>query len=253
MARRLLPHPRVTGVLVVVAFVGLWELAAYAQWFGPASLAPATEVAATLPNVLGAPTFLHDLGVTLVQIAMAFLLALAVGGAAGWAMWRFRIVEQGLEPYFAALAGFPAIIFFPVFVGIFGLSSLPLVLVAAILAVVPLSLTTTAALKQVPGVLLRLAYSLRMPARMRYRAILLPSALPHFLPGLRLGILFSIIGVVSSQFLLGTEGLGFRIAELYERFEMIEMYDYVVIVVVVASAAHLGLRALESSVREDLA
>ena len=42
------------------------------------------------------------------------------------------------------------------------------------------------------------------------------------------------------------------IRDLYERFQMVDMYVYVLIVVVVASLAHLALRALEFSVRKDL-
>lgn len=250
---RLRVPPRVTSILVVLGFFASWEWAARSELFGPTSLARASRVAVALPEVMTTPTFLNDLTVTVVQILVSFLLALVVGVTTGWAMWRFRVVEEGLEPYLAALAGFPVVIFFPVFVGIFGLSSLPLILVAAILAMVPLALTTTTALKEVPQVLLRLSASLRMSTWRRYRTVLLPSALPHFVPGLRLGVLFSILGVVSSQFLLGTEGLGFRIALLYERFEMIEMYANVVIVVAVACFTHIALRLLENSVREDLA
>lgn len=249
---RWLPHPRLMTVLLVAALFGGWEAAAGTGLFGPSSLPRASQVVEAFPEVVTSPTFVPDVLVTLLQIGIAFLVSLAVGVLLGYLMWRFRTAEQALEPYLAALAGFPAIIFFPVFVGIFGLSNVPLILVAALLATVPLALTTTTALQSVPDVLLRMSYSLQMSPLRRYRSVILPSAVPHFVPGLRLGILFSIIGVVSSQFLLGTRGLGFRISLLYERFEMIDMYVYVIIVVLVATVAHLALRALEFSVRRDL-
>src|SRR5262249_8360455 len=130
--------------------------------------------------------------------------------------------------------------------------NLPIVLMSVMLAVIPITLATAAAFGQISDVMHKLTRSLRMSRRQAYRLILIPACLPNLVPGIRLGTLFTIIGVISTEFLLGDGGIGYRITLSYELFQMTDMYANILVVVALALIAHILLKLLERVVRRDL-
>jgi NitT/TauT family transport system permease protein len=72
--------------------------------------------------------------------------------------------------------------------------------------------------------------------------------------GLRLALSFSIIGVMASEFILSTYGLGYFISYAYDHFSLNDMYAGIVIVLFLAVAVNVlfGLLLRGRSMRVSL-
>ena len=75
--------------------------------------------------------------------------------------------------------------------------------------------------------------------------ILLPSAVPSIFAGLRLGVVYSLLGVVTSEILASRIGLGQLIAEYAGTFRLEGVYAIVLVLAIVASALNNGMSWLE--------
>ena len=64
---------------------------------------------------------------------------------------------------------------------------------------------------------------------------MLPAALPTIFVGLRLGLIYAMINIVAVEFLVGIGGLGFVVADMYDRYDIPSMYSAVVFVIVLSS------------------
>jgi len=86
-------------------------------------------------------------------------------------------------------------------------------------------------LDRVPRVLRKLARTQKMTPLETALLITLPAAAPWILTGAKLAIMFSIIGVVASEFLMARDGLGFEISYAYNNFDNARMYPLIVLVI----------------------
>ncbi|GGH51659.1 hypothetical protein GCM10010921_31170 [Microbacterium album] len=107
---------------------------------------------------------------------------------------------------------------FPMLVIMVGLGLAPIVILGALWAVVAVITSTIDGLDSVPPLLLKLGAALRLSRVQQVTRVLVPAALRHIGIGLKLALTFSVIGVLASEFILSTYGLGHFIADAHQRF-----------------------------------
>jgi NitT/TauT family transport system permease protein len=78
--------------------------------------------------------------------------------------------------------------------------------------------------------------------------IAIPAAAPIVLSGVRLALIYSLIGSVSMEFLLAPNGLGFQIRYQYELFKDDTMLAYVVVVFAIAGLLAVIISLMEARV-----
>src|SRR5690606_39377844 len=62
------------------------------------------------------------------------------------------------------------------------------------------------------------------------RHIYLPSAVPYVFTGLKLSVSYSVIGIVASEFILSTQGLGWLVSFSYNFFDLTGMYAAIALI-----------------------
>jgi ABC-type nitrate/sulfonate/bicarbonate transport system permease component len=89
------------------------------------------------------------------------------------------------------------------------------------------------------------AKAFRIPAATRWFRIIIPSALPAIVTGLKLGIGQALILVVSAEFVSSNNGLGYFIWNSWQVLDISRMFMGLVIVSVIGGIAVIGGNALE--------
>src|SRR5690606_4808424 len=97
---------------------------------------------------------------------------------------------------------------------------------------IPMALNTTVGLTGMPPVYIKLARSLKATPRQVVMSIALPAAGPFIVAGLRLAVVYALIGCIAMEFATAQAGLGYRIRYLYEIFDDQTMYAYILVVLV---------------------
>ena len=121
---------------------------------------------------------------------------------------------------------------------IFGLGSLPLIVLATLFAMVAMIVATLAGLDRVPRVLLKTARVHRLSPFEEMWRIRLPAAAPHLFSGIKLAVAYSFIGVIAGEFILSGTGLGYAISFAYQSFDNRAMYGLMLFVLLVAVIAN---------------
>ena len=97
-----------------------------------------------------------------------------------------------------------------------------------------------------PPVYMKLARSLRASPRQTLLAIAIPAAGPFIVAGLRLAVVYALIGTIAMEFTTAQAGLGYRIRYLYEIFDNTQMFAYIAARGVVVLPAHGASRRWSS-------
>ena len=106
-------------------------------------------------------------------------------------------------------------------------------------------INTAGGLNQMPPVYLKLARSLRASPRQTLFAIAIPAAGPYIVAGLRLAVVYALIGTIAMEFTTAQAGLGYRIRYLYEIFDNTTMFAYIVVVLLLSCVLTVALAAVE--------
>lgn len=223
-----------TQLVVALAVVVFLQFAPQLGLVGPLALVPLSDMIGTLGQMLGTAQLWSNVGATGVTILLSVVLAAVTGVLGGHVLWRSPHLRRAVEPYLTSYYALPVFAFYPVLVAVFGLNRTPVVLLAWAYATVAAISGTLAGLDAVPRVFMRTAQVYRLPRWETLWRVQLPAAAPHVFTGLRLSVTYAVIGVIASEFILATRGLGWLVSYTYNSFALAQMYATILFVMVLA-------------------
>lgn len=178
--------------------------------------------------------------------AVGLLLGTVTGLLVGLLLGRFRLVDAVLDPYISALYTTPLVALVPVLVVLLGFGPVAKSVIVAMFAFFPVAINTAAGVKGVPRDLTELARSFCSNELQLWRDIVLPSAAPFIVAGMRLAVGRALIGVVVAEFETSITGLGYLILLKSRRFEMAESLVPAVTLMITGFALYALLRRTEA-------
>ena len=171
------------------------------------------------------------------------------GVAGGVLMHRFKLLQQAIETWVAAMASAPVVLMYPLFLVIFGRSAWTIIMMGFIAALPPVILKTIEGIAGTRKVLVNVGKSFNLTANQQFWKILFPAALPTIFAGLRLGLIFALINIVGVEFLINFGGLGQLINELAERYDLAGTYAAICFVILVSIVFFMALEKAERWLR----
>jgi ABC-type nitrate/sulfonate/bicarbonate transport system permease component len=184
--------------------------------------------------------FTH-LKVTVIEILIAYAIATAAGLAVGYAIGRSRRAITIFEPLLASIFAVPIIIFLPLFILFFGIGENSKIAFGATYAFFPIALNTIGGISQVDKRFITVAQSLGASDRQMFWRVMLPSALPVIVSGIRIAYIIGFLSVIGAEMIAGLQGLGSQIVRLAEAMNTAEMFSYILFVILIAMALNAVL------------
>lgn len=225
-------------LVLIGLFVGL-EILCRTKVIDPFTMQPPTLIVRDLWNLLAAGKLNKAIAKTLSNAAIGFALAVSVGITAALVIHRVRILREALDPLFATYYAIPVLAFYPLLIIIFGLGNIPKIMIAFMLGVIAVIVNTLNGLDRVPRVMLKTARIVRMsPVETAFR-VTLPYAAPYVLTGVKFAVAYSLIGIIGSEFVMSTEGMGFEISFAYTNFDNATMYPLILLILIVSISINL--------------
>ena len=198
------------GVAVLI-----WEGALSLKLVSPAALAHPGEVIRSLPKVLAVSGNLGDVWSTISRSALAFLISVPVGVAAGFLIFFGGKSRQPAEFAVDFLRSIPATALVPVFLIIYGIGDTTKIAVGTFSSALVICLSALAGLRGRSSTRLGVAHTLGFKGIKRMVLLDIPEAAPQLFLGMRTGISLALILVVVSEMLIGSNrGLGKVIADM---------------------------------------
>jgi NitT/TauT family transport system permease protein len=237
--------PAAVGYLTfAVALFGTWELGS--RLVGDPNLLPSVvEVVTLLVRFLQDSSFLADLGVTATEVAVAFAIAAPLAVSTGFVVGERLHLAQAFNPALHFILAIPQSIFLPVFILAFGIGFLEKVLFGITHAYFVIVINSFAAVRSIPPSLVSAARVFGATRRQIYTRIYLPAMLPLILTGLRLGMIFCIIGVLLAEMYASRQGMGRLIFSWGEAYQVPELLAGILLISILTIAVNEAMRMAE--------
>jgi NitT/TauT family transport system permease protein len=199
-------------------------------------------------TVVGTEKFSAAAAISLRSFALGLGLALAVGIPLGVVMARVESVGKVLGLWVNIFVSAPISALVPILMSVVGIGEATVVVTVFLFAVFVVILDTQVGITQADRSLVEMARCFGARNYELYTKILLLSALPEILAGVRLAAIRGVKGVVIGQLLIAILGVG-ELFELYsQHFLMEEFWALVLVVFLFAFAVSEAVAFLERRV-----
>jgi ABC-type nitrate/sulfonate/bicarbonate transport system permease component len=186
---------------------------------------------------------------SLLVLTYASILSLIVGVLLGVIMGRFSIVEWAADIYISALYSTPMVAVVPLIVLWFGFKVPAKVIIVFLFMVFPVLLNTYEGVKNVDRNLQEVARSFCSSEGQLWRHLIIPSAIPFIVAGVRLAIGRGLVGMIVAEFYTSVTGLGYMIVRYANALETDKLFVPIVVVMVLG----VGLMSLAKWVEGRIA
>jgi NitT/TauT family transport system permease protein len=221
--------PTVVSFLVLV---GGWEMLGrlwQVQFFPPLS-----TVLGKLGEQLAKGAITTALENSLVNLVIGFSISLVFGLGIGFLMGVFRRFNAALDIYVNALLTAPSLVFAPIFFAIWGLGREPVIAVVVMYAIFIIIINTQAAVTTVPVSMVEMGRSFNASRWNMFWRIIVPSALPLIMAGVRLGAGRAVKGMLNGEMFIAIVGLGRLVMDGSRAFDASLVLAVLIVVVVIA-------------------
>lgn len=214
-------------ILSLVLLLGAWEWAARSEMISTLFFSQPSAIGAFLIN--NAAGLWVDTAATLRATVIGFVVGSAAGVAVAFIITAIPILDRVLQPWISVLMSIPRVALAPLFLLWFGITETSKIALAVSIVFFMVLVSTAAGLKTVAPDLIALGQAFNASPWQKFKTILLPSCVPSIFAGLRLGVVTSILGVVSSEMVASSTGLGQRIVLYGQNFQSAGVFAVLVL------------------------
>ncbi|RVD52594.1 MAG: ABC transporter permease subunit [Mesorhizobium sp.] len=206
---------RMVSAVTILAVLALWTLSARLQLvspvFLPSPLAVWNKFVVVIRDGFVDATLLQHVVASLGRVFAALAAAILVGVPVGLAIGISTVGRGIFDPLLEFLRPIPPLAYLPLVIIWFGIGEPSKILVIAIAMLAPVALSTASGVRGVSRERINAARSLGATRAQVVRHVILPSALPSILTGLRIALGAGWSTLVAAELVAATRGLGFMI------------------------------------------
>ncbi|MCQ8874894.1 ABC transporter permease subunit [Mesorhizobium sp. LMG17149] len=206
---------RTVSAVTILVVLALWALSARLQLvspvFLPSPIAVWNKFITVARDGFVDATLLQHAVASLWRVFTALVAALAIGVPVGLAIGISTIGRGIFDPLLEFLRPIPPLAYLPLVIIWFGIGEPSKILVITISMLAPVALSTASGVRGVSQERINAARSLGATQQQVVRHVILPSALPSILTGLRIALGAGWSTLVAAELVAATRGLGFMI------------------------------------------
>ena len=239
-ARRMLP---VLGPLLLLA---LWQLAISAHWVKAVLLPPPGETLAHLGSVLTSGAILPDLWATVYRTLTSFGIAVAIGVPLGVALGASEGAYRSVEFLIDFFRSTPSSALIPLFLLIFGITDVNKIAIASFGALLIVLFNSAYGVMNAKKTRVMAAQIMGVSRWHVFKDVLLMESLAQTFVGLRSAVSMALVIVIVAEMFIGSEtGLGHRIIDAQQVFNVKEMYCSILVTGALGYLLNLGFLLAE--------
>jgi len=184
------------------------------------------------------------------RLATGYMIALGTGVITGFAMAHVKLFKNTFGLLVLGLQTLPSICWLPLSILWFGLSEKAILFVVVMGAFLSIAQAAEDGIRNTPRVYIQAARNLGSRGARLYRTVILPSAMPTMVTGMKLGWSFAWRSLMAGELIYTLPGLVYMLTMGRELNDMNQVVAVILVIVFLGlTTDKLGFSVLERSVR----
>jgi len=196
-------------VLLVISFLVIWELLSDYNVINSFIFSSPIRVIKTIISYRY--SLLRHIGVSIYETIMAFCIGLLISFIISLVLYTFPNVYKIFDPFLTCINSLPKVALGPMILIICGANQRSIIVMAILINVIVSTIVITNGFYSTSSIKIKLMKSLKANRFQILRYLVIPSSYSNIISSFKLNISMSLIGVISGEFLVSKEGLGYLI------------------------------------------
>lgn len=201
----------ISRILILVIFIGLWQIAANLKWIDPFLTSSPSRVTASFISLYKDGSLFKHIGVTCYETILGFSLGEIIGVLVAIILWWCPRASKILDPYLVVLNALPKVALAPIIIFWIGNGMAAIIVIALLISVVTTIISVLTGFKEIDKEKIMLMNTFRASKMQILRYLIFPYSIPVFISALKINVGLSWVGVIMGEFLVARNGLGFLI------------------------------------------
>ena len=197
-------------VICAVVVLGAWEGGSGRLW-DPFYFSKPSLILVKMAHEFVNPGFYADLWVTAIEMAAAYGIGALAGIGIGVLLARWDFVAEIIGPFLLAINSIPRIALAPMLIVWFGIGIASKIFLGATLVFFITFFNTLGGVRGVDRALCDVARVQGASGWQIFAKVVLRSASSWIMTGLKMSLPFALVGVILGEFLVSSQGLGYRL------------------------------------------
>ena len=198
-----------TRILLLIALIGIWELAADLNWADPFIISSPSRIVKQLVALYNNGSLWLHISTTLNETLLAFLLSTVIGAVAAVLLFMISPLRRVLEPYIVILNSLPKIALGPLIIIWVGIGTKAIVTMGILICVVITTINMLNGFLNVSNEKIMLLKSMGANKLQILSKLIFPATLPNFIATLKINLGMAWVGVIMGEYLSSQAGLGY--------------------------------------------
>jgi len=242
----------VIQVLILIGFLGLWELASGLLWIDPLLFSSPSAIGQLfITKVMDFSIFPH-IAITVIETFASFILGTLLGLAVAIILWWSPMFAKICDPYLVSLNAMPKIALGPIMIVIFGTGMASAIAMGIIICIVVTIIVIYNAFEEVDENYLKVLHTFHATKTQIFKEAIFPASLPTIISTLKVNVGLAWVGVIVGEFFVSKSGLGFLIVYSFQVFNFTLVLLSVLIILVIAALMYALVDCLEKYLLKKL-
>jgi NitT/TauT family transport system permease protein/taurine transport system permease protein len=202
------------AITAVSIAIGIFAWAVFAANFSYPDLVPSPldTLKTATQMIVNGELFTH-VGVSLMRVLIGYSAGCFIGILVGALMGRVKIVGQFADPLLQLMRPISPVALVPLSIIWFGIGDMSRYFIIFYGVVIIMIMNTAAGVSATPNTRLNAARCLGATPRQIILRIVIPSAVPYILTGMRVALGFAFMGIVAAEMIAAQSGIGYLIMQ----------------------------------------
>ena len=232
-------------LVCAIVVLGGWELGSGRLW-DPFYFSKPSLIVVKLAGELVDKGFYADLRVTAIEMAAAYSIGAVAGIGVGVLLARWDYVADVIGPFLLAINSIPRIALAPMLIVWFGIGIASKVFLGATLVFFITFFNTLGGVRGVDRALCDIALVQGATGWQIFTKVVLRSASSWIMTGLKMSLPFALVGVILGEFLVASQGLGYRLNTYSTSYDTTGALAVIVVMMLIMMALTAVLDAAEA-------
>ncbi len=226
----------------------VWDIITRAGWIQSWFLPSPWVVLQTLYGMIVSGEVIHHTAVSMGRAASGYTVAGIVGVGLGLLIAWSVVIEDFFDPLIELIRPLSTFALIPIFFLWFGIGNTSKIMIIFKSCFFPILLNTVAGIKGVDKKLIMAARSLGANGRQLWTRVLIPSALPVIITGLRISTAMAMMSLVGVEMLSSDSGIGFLVIDAQRTFDTDRVFAGIIVLSILGFSIDRAARKIESKI-----
>ncbi|MBQ4030707.1 MAG: ABC transporter permease, partial [Bacilli bacterium] len=235
----------ITRLFILLFSIILWQYLANKNIINTFITSSPKEVLNTIIKLYNSNNLFHHIKVTIYETLISFTLATILGILISIILWWNKFIDKVIDPYLTVLNSLPKVALGPIIIIWSGANTKSIIIMALLISLIITIITISNSFKSTDINKINLLKSFKASKYQILKYLILPSNYNTIISTLKINISMSLIGVITGEFLVSKEGIGYLIVYGSQVFNLSLVISGILILLIVSYLMYLFVSLIE--------